>query len=109
MGSMSEGHTKEPIEVDTTHSNRLTRGRLSPYPCTQVSECCPLTVNLSVIQIGTPNRKMYRPPKNKNPTTSPTLPNRINSAMPPYTKNAASAIFVPYFPSIIENMNEIAT
>jgi len=32
MGSMSEGHTKEPIEVDTTHSNRLTRGRLSPYP-----------------------------------------------------------------------------
>ena len=32
MGAMSEGHTKEPIEAYTSHSNRLTRGRLIRYP-----------------------------------------------------------------------------
>ena len=32
MGAMSEGHTKQPTVVHTTHSNRLTAIRLSPYP-----------------------------------------------------------------------------
>ena len=35
MGAMSEGHTKEPIEAYTSHSNRLTRGRLIRYPMIQ--------------------------------------------------------------------------
>ena len=33
MGPMSEGATTEPTVVHTSHSNRLTRGRLSGYPC----------------------------------------------------------------------------
>ena len=36
MGPMSEGHTKGPIETYTSHSNRVTRGRLSPYPLTRI-------------------------------------------------------------------------
>ena len=35
---MSKGLTRQPIVVHTTHSNRLTQGRLSAYPLIRVSE-----------------------------------------------------------------------
>ena len=36
MGPMSEGATTEPTVVHTSHSDRLTRGRLSRYPMIQL-------------------------------------------------------------------------
>ena len=54
MGPMSEGATTEPTVVHTSHSNRLTRGRLSGYPLLHqnFSTYFELSIHLTILEDG---------------------------------------------------------